>query len=77
MISNEKTFRSLTFFDENLFLLVSHSREGETVVIPLNQKLPFVLFAQQTKHLHVHHRSVLVQVCFFESTELLVPCTTA
>ena len=35
-----------------------------------NQKLSFALFSQQKKHLHVRHRSVLIQVCFFESTGL-------
>ena len=35
-----------------------------------DQRLSFVLFLQQKQHLHVRHRSALIQVCFFESTGL-------
>ena len=63
------------FFRENCLILVSLSLllivVKKKLLLPYwNQKLSFALFSQQKKHLHVRHRSVLIQVCFFESTGL-------
>ena len=52
--------------------LFSYSREGGTIIISLNQKLflSWLPNRRNTQRMHVCHRSVLIQVCFFESTEL-------
>ena len=63
------------FLRENCLILVNLSLllivlKKKLLLSHWNQKLSFALFSQQKKHLHVRHRSVLIQVCFFESTEL-------
>ena len=47
LISTEKNIQKSNFFSRKLFVFVSYSREGETVIIQLNQKLSFVLFANR------------------------------
>ena len=74
-LSTETTFRSKNVFGANRLILLGLSwlrivAKKKLLLSHWNQKLSFALFAQQKKHLHVRHRSVLIQVCFFDSTEL-------
>ena len=71
-----KQYSEQWLFRENCLILVSLSLllivfKKKLLLSHWNQKLSFALFSQQQKKpLHARHRSVLIQVCFFESTGL-------